>query len=333
MKVGIVGQQSSGKTAIFKLLASQINTISSGKPLIWTMDIKDSRLDFLASVFNPKKLTYVKLELNDIPGFSKTGLALLQTMDALVYVIPFWGSFSKPLKYLSDLQAELILRDVEMCENVINKSESPKISELLKKCKATLDESIPLSKVTLNEEEEKSLRGFGFLSRKPAIVILNTDNKDKNDKEILEFKDKSSLPLLILNASIELEILELDPSDRATYCKEFGIDKPVIERFAETAYDPFRLVVFFTIGEDEVRGWQITKGTKAPQAAGKVHSDMEQGFIKADVIGFEDFKKIVVTVNSPAVAFKTAKGNGLLQVVDKDYTVKDGDIIDFKFNV
>jgi ribosome-binding ATPase len=331
MKIGIVGQPSSGKTAIFKLLTSQINTVSTGKPLIWTMDIKDSRLDFLASIFNPKKLTYVKLELNDVPGFSKTGLALLQTMDALIYVIPFWGSFDKPLKYLSDLQAELILRDVEMCENGINKSESPKTSELLKKCKTALDESIPLSKVTLNEEEEKYLRGFGFLSQKPAIVILNTDNK--NDKEITEFKNKNSLPLLILNASIELEILELDPSDRDTYCKEYGIDKPVIERFAEVSYAPFKLVIFFTVGEDEVRGWQVTKGMNAPQAAGKVHSDMERGFIKADVIGFEDFKKIVATVNSHAVAFKTAKGNGLLQVVDKDYIVKDGDIIDFKFNV
>ena len=256
---------------------------------------------------------------------------MLQTMDALIYVIPFWGSFDKPLKYLSDLQAELILRDVEMCENAIKKGESPKIVELLTKCKTALDESIPLNKITLNEEEEKSLRGFGFLSQKPAIVILNIDTKD--DKEMAEFKDKSSLPLLILNASVELEILELDPADRAGYCKEFGIDKPIIERFAEAAYTPFKLVVFFTVGEDEVRGWQVTKGMKAPQAAGKVHSDMEQGFIKADVIGFEDFKKVLATVNSPEVAFKTAKGNGLLQVVDKEYTVKDGDIIDFKFNV
>lgn len=329
MKVGIVGQETSGKTTIFKLLTSQINTPSSAKPLIWTMDIKDSRLDFLASIFKPKKLTYVKLELNDIPGFSKSGLALLQTMDALIYVIPFWGSFNNPLKYLSDLQSELILRDIEMCENAIKKNDSPQISELLKKCKASLDESIPLSKITLTEEEEKSLRGFGFLSQKPAIIILNTDNQEKDDK-LLNFKDK---PLLVINASIELEILELKSDDRVTYCKEFGIEKPIIDRFSETAYTPFKLAVFFTVGEDEVRGWQITAGTKASQAAGKVHSDMERGFIKADVIGFEDFKKVLATVPSPAIALKTARGNGLLQVVDKNYIVKDGDIIEFKFNV
>lgn len=332
MKVGIVGLQSSGKTTIFKLLTSQTNIVPSAKPLIWTMDIKDLRLDFLASVYNPKKLTYVKLELNDIPGFSKTGLALLQTMDALVYVIPFWGTFNTPLKYLSDLQSELILRDIEMCENALSKSDA-KMSELIKRCKALLDESTPLSKLTLNEEEEKSLRGFGFLSRKPAIIVLNTDNKEKDDKELLDFQNKNTLPLLIINASIELEILELDPDDRVAYCKEFGIEKPFIDRFAETAYAPFKLVVFFTIGEDEVRGWQITEGMKVVQAAGKVHTDMERGFIKADVIGFEDFKKVLATVNSPDNALKTAKGTGTLQVVDKDYVVKDGDIIEFKFNI
>ncbi|MDD5529334.1 MAG: DUF933 domain-containing protein [bacterium] len=333
MKIGIVGQQSSGKTTIFKLLTSQINMPASAKPLIWTMDIKDSRLDFLASVFKPKKLTYVKLELNDIPGFSKSGLALLQTMDALIYVIPFWGSFNNPLKYLLDLQSELILRDIEMCENAIKKADSPQISELLKKCKTSLDESIPLSKITLTEEEEKSLRGFGFLSQKPSIVILNTDNQEKDNKELLNFQNKNTLPVLVINASIELEILELEPDDRVTYCKEFGIEKPIIDRFSETAYAPFKLAVFFTVGEDEVRGWQIATGAKASIAAGKVHSDIERGFIKADIIGFEDFKKVLATVPSPAIALKTAKGNGLLQVVDKDYIVKDGDIIEFKFNV
>lgn len=330
LKIGFVGPQGAGKTTIFKLLASQPNIPPAIKPLIGTVNIIDTRLDFLASIFKPQKLTYAKLELNDIPGFTKSTLALLQPMDTLVYIIPDFGEFKESVRYLSTLQNELIIKDIEMCENATTKARDQRGVdnttgiELLNKCKSSLEQSIPLRKLELTSIEEKSVRGFGFLSQKPAFIILNTEKPLQDIKSSPLLPENNDLPILPINAKLELEILELEAAERTTYCAEYGITKPAIERFIEIAYLHLKLITFFTVVGSEVRAWQINNGFTVVQAAGKVHSDMEKGFIKADIIGFEEFKQVG--------SFKTAKEKGLLQTVNREHFVKDGDIIEFKFH-
>ena len=328
LKLGITGVESSGKTTVFRLFTHKKSSSPSASNLA-NISIPDERLDFLNSVFRPKKTTYAKLEFLDPPGFAKSSFSLLQPLDALIYVVPCFGEFKNPQKSMQDLLTELILRDAEICETALEKLNDPKEkmlekssgvhpTQLLERCSSALLEPISLRQLEFNEAEEKFLRGFGFLSQKPAIVILNSENPDVGAIHELP------LPVITFNAKLELEISELTPEERKEYEQEFGIGEPPFERFIRLGLPGLNLATFFTVVGDEVRAWQIPEGTSVIKAAGKVHSDMEHGFIRAQVIGFEDFKSVG--------SFKDAREKGLLRVVNRDYIVQDGDIIEFRFH-
>lgn len=328
MRVGIVGTEGAGKTTVFQALTRSKGTIPTAHNIA-SVNIPDSRIDFLSDVFKPKKTTYAKIEFSDPPGFSRKSLALLQPVEALVYVIPVFGKFDNPARLMQNLGTELILRDSEICDNAIKKVQNPKEKELLEKCSYALLDGTPLREVELNEEETKLLKGFGFLTLKPAVIIFNIGQAGMSTDSMGEELDKvragfKTTPTIELNAKIESEIAELNEEERKEYEAEFGIGEPPLNRFVRIALPLLKVISFFTVVGDEVRAWQITQGTQVIKAAGKVHSDMERGFIRAEVIGIEEFKL--------AGSFKAAKDKGLLRTVKQDYIVKDGDIIEFKFH-
>ena len=319
MKLWIIGLQGVGKTTIFQLLTHRkLATNPAHKVMCGAnIDVPDTRLDFLSETLKSKKTTYAKIELIDLPGFTKTNLTSLQIADALIGVIPLFGKFNEPKKQWQELISELILRDKEICENTLKKIKTLQEKELLEKCNYKLSEGILLREIGINDVELKLLRGYGFLTLKPSVVILNTEDLNKEidlDTNILKF-----------NAKLEIEISELTEEDRKEYQKEFGITGSPIDRFVKFAFPALKVISFFTVVGDEARAWQIMEGMPIIKAAGKVHSDMEQGFIRADIIGFEDFKS--------AGSFKSAKEAGKIHTVKQDYIVKDGDIIEFKFKV
>jgi len=323
MKLGLIGLQGSGKTTVWQVLTG--STLSHPpEPNIAVVRIPDSRLDFLKTAFQPERITQAEIELIDYPGFSKSTLANLEVADTLVYVIPFWGTFSEPGRAMNEVESELILRDLEICDARLKKLAKVKPTEeahLLEHCKVVLEEDKPLRNIEVKPDEEKLLRGFGFLSQKPVILVLNGEK----DGPVEELAAQKNLPLITFNAKLELEISELTPEEREEYEKEFGIGELPLERFIRTGHTGLGIITFYTVVGKEVRAWLLKKDSSAVQAAGKVHSDMERGFIKAQVIGFKDFK----TVGS----LKEAKEKGLLRLVGKDHTVNDGDIIEFKFHV
>lgn len=334
MKLGITGVHGSGKTTIFQLLTrGKLGTPPAPndvRPHLASIDIPDHRVDFLSEVFKPKKTTYAKLELLDPPGFTSTSLALLRTADALIYVVPFFGRFNDPSNSLHELSSDLILRDSEILENAIKKSNSRDVRNipelpLLEKCHSILLEGKPLIELGLTEVDQKLLRGYGFLTLKPVIIILNTGESSvlptSMDSIMVGFK---SPPVIQFNAKLELELLELSETERKEYASEFGIGEPPLDRFIRIGLPVLKVITFFTVKGEEVRAWQIPDGTQVIEAAGKVHSDMERGFIRAEVIGFDEFKF--------AGSFKVAKEKGLVRTVKQDYIVKDGDIIEIKFH-
>jgi len=282
MKLGIIGLKGSGKTTVFRVLthgkiahpplevAPQLEVIP---PNTASIKVPDPRLDFLASVFKPKKTTYAIFEFIDPPGFAKATLSLLQTVDALIHVIPSFGEFKEPIKYFDEVMGE-----IEQIES---------------------------------------------LSQKPMVLILNRGEEVNN--EIIERAEKQSLPLVDFNAKLELEIEEFEPNERDEYEKEFGIGEPPLQRFIRIGYPGLKIITFFTVVGDEVKAWQLNPETPVVRAAGKVHSDMERGFIRAQIIGYEDFKSVG--------SFGLAKEKGLIRVVNRDYIVQDGDIIEFRFHV
>jgi GTP-binding protein YchF len=202
---------------------------------------------------------------------------------------------------------------------------------LLEKCQATLEQDRPLRQLELDEEEEKSLRTYDFLTRKPLIVVVNLDEEQMRSdsypqKEELEGElARLHIPLIKVSAQIESEISELDQDDARVFLDELGLEDTGIARLARTVYAHLGLISFFTVGEDEVRAWTIKKGTAAKQAAGKIHSDIERGFIRAEVVSYDD---LLECGSSQAV-----KEKGRFRLEGKEYIVQDGDIISFRFNV
>ncbi|MDI6840584.1 MAG: DUF933 domain-containing protein [bacterium] len=345
MKLGIIGVQGAGKTTVFRALtygvgarlARPYNT-KAQEPNVVSVPVPDERLDFISTVFKPKKITYAEIEFIDLPGFTKSTLAMLQTADALVNVIPFFGEFKEPVKYMNEVSNEIVLRDLELCEARLDKfskikdrhskcSEESLELKFLEQCKAVLEKATPLRRleqVKLGKNELKLIKEVGFISQKPIVLILNRENEKMSD-ELKVKAESDGLPLIDFNAKLELEIAELNPEERDEYEKEFGTGEPPLKKFIRIGYPGLGIITFFTVVGDEVKAWLLKAETTVLKAAGKVHSDMERGFIRAQVISYNDFKT--------AGSFKEAKEKGLIRLVNRDHVVKDGDIIEFKFHV
>jgi len=359
LKVGIIGLPNTGKTTVFNALTGQnldtpIYPATAGEPHIGVVKVPDARLGKLSEIFKPKKTTYATIEYIDYVGITRGDpdqnrkvFDLIKDVDATVQVVRAFADETiihplgtvDPLRDIEIIELELILGDLEFLEKRLKRmeqaskrGEKPEESEkkLVLKCKEKLEEGVALRDVEFSEQDFMAMRHMQFLSTKPEVALLNIDEKDLHSEHIEGLKASinsryNSLTALVMCGKIEMEIAQLSPEDAGLFLKDLGIEEPASDKVIRTCYELLGLISFFTYAGDEVRAWSITKGSGAQKAAGKVHSDIERGFIRAEVISFEDF----LSVGS----MHHAREKGLLRLEGKTYEVKDGDIINFRFNV
>jgi GTP-binding protein YchF len=297
------------------------------------------------------------IDFIDVPGLvsgSSTGKGVenqfledIRKADALVHIVRAFenrdvlhvdGSID-PLRDIETINMELLFADLGVIDNRIARIQGGKkvtkenLAELeaLKKCKAGLEKGLLIHQIQLTEEEKDLLKSFGFLSEKPIMLVLNVDENGLKNKnytqrdQIVEYSASQKVPLIEVCAKAEMEISELPEEDRQMFMEELGIEKSGIGMLANTTYDYMGLISFLTAGEDEVRAWTIKKDTNARKAASKIHSDIERGFIRAEVVKYNDLRELG--------NMHKIKEKGLYRLEGKDYIVHDGDIIEFRFNV
>ena len=352
MQLGIIGMSMSGKSTVFDLLSENSASNKSGsKAAIAMMKVPDERIDYLSSVYKPKKTIYTQLELVDIPGLTPGGdskgarvfLDQVRKADALLQVVRVFedsvlGMEIKPMAEIESIAYELLLADLELIEKRIERINASKKKagfqvelSLLERLKDALENETPLSQIELTDEERELLQSYEFLTTKPVVICLNLSEDaissgDYPDKEaIAEYCKQKNLPCVELSAMIEKEISELSPEEREEFLKDLGITESGLVKVARGLYSSLGLISFFTVGEDEVRAWTIHEGDNARKAAGKIHTDIEKGFIRAEVVAYRDF------VEQGSMA--AVKEKGLFRLEGKEYIVQDGDISHFRFNI
>lgn len=357
MKLGIIGLPGSGKSTMFRALTGGIESgdrKSRLEPGLGVVKVHDPRLDFLAEYHKPKKITPVDVEYLDIAGLTGEGkpgrsvgdkiLAYLRPVDALLHCVRFFESGSlgtaDPIRDFTVLEEELVLSDLAVVEKRLERitrevqkgrKELSEELDLLQQAHGFLDNGKPLRLFPPATESEK-LKGFSFLSSKPQLVLLNAGDDKSSDEvkdKLAEIQrnadDRPRTAFDWLYADAEAEIARLGEEDAREFLEELALEEGAKERIIKKSFELLNLIVFFTAGEPDVRAWPIERGKTALKAAGTVHSDMERGFIRAEVISFEDFS----AAGSMAAAHKAGK----VRLEGRDYPVKDGDIILFRFNV
>lgn len=360
MQIGLVGLQHSGKTTLFNTITCKNESDSAvfkDETSIEVVKIPDERLDKLVEIFNPKKKVNATIEIYDIPGLktsedgkvkiTSTFLNNVRNNDALFYVIRQFkdDSVSHPLnrvdmiKDIEFLESEFILSDLAFFEKRIekvtkdlSKSKDEKLKRelpLLEKCNNQLEQEIPLRNLQLDESETKLLSGFQLLTLKPLIIGINfgEESRDKIDAEIDTLKkhfSKSGAEIIPFIGKIEYEISKMSEDDAKFFMAEYGITESALNKILRTSYKTLGLQSFFTVGEDECRAWTIKKNYTAQQAAGVIHTDFFNKFIRAEVVHYDDFIKYG--------SFSKCKDAGAWRLEGKDYIVKDGDILNIRHN-
>jgi len=355
MKIGLIGLSGVGKTTIFNLLTNTKAVTGSfgAKDInIGMAKVPDKRMDYLIELYKPRKTSYAQIEFIDIAGVVPEGgsrkfLDEVRDCDAIVHVVrafenpdvPPITDVINPAKDLETVDMELLFADLELLEKRIEriktgkkiKKEQLDELQLLERLYSHLEAGGDIRQVELSEEEEKQLRAYSFLTEKPKLVVVNVDedqfrnNNYPSKEELKQLCAQKDMPLLEICGQIEAEIGELTPEDKEIFMEDLGIIETGIERLARAVYEHLGLISFFTVGEDEVKAWTIDKGTPAKKAAGKIHSDIERGFIRAEVVKYQDLHQLGSMVK--------VKEQGLFRLEGKEYVVEDGDIINFRFNV
>jgi len=358
MKVGIIGLSSVGKSALFQLLTGSAAAPPAGRPepRLGIARVPDRRLELLAQMFKPRKKTPASVEYVDVPGVAKgegsalVDLPALRGVDALVHVVrafesdrvPHPEGSLDPLRDAKMLELELILADLgaverrlERLDANIKKAHKPDdVAErsVFLKLKQALESERPLRELELAEEDQRRLRGYSFLSEKPMLLAVNLgEGRIRQAAAFLEssglagFAARPRLALCPVAAPIEAEIAQLAPEDAQAFLTDLGLQEPGLDRVIRTSYELLGLISFLTAGEDECRAWTIRQGTRAQLAAGAIHSDIERGFIRAEVVAFQDLVA--------AGSLSACREKGTLRLEGKDYVVRDGDVINFRFNV
>lgn len=352
MKTAIIGLPLVGKTSLFTIMTGVHQEARAGSTAVRTgiAKVPDARLDELVKIFEPPKVTHASLEYLDFPAISKENLrdpsylAGLRVVDAFAQVlrlfqdetIPHEKGSVDPVRDLEDIEMELILSDLAVVEKRLErldkdrkKIKSPELDrefELLQKCKNTLESNSPLRGLPLGSDEEKSVRGFQFLSQKPMLNVLNLDETDAgrlHEKE-QEFRSgplagRAGTAVTAVCGKVEAELAELPREEARDYLASYGLQESGLERLISASYSLLGLMSFLTAGETEVRAWTIPKESKAVHAAGAIHSDFEKKFIRAEVV---NWKALVENRGYAGVREK-----GLLRLEGKEYVVKDGDVL------
>ncbi len=347
MRVGIVGFPGSGKSTIFQSMAPGAASGRAQGAALGNIKVPDERLDFLVGIYEPKKTTYAEITFVDVPGggdprAGAVSTAVVQHMrhvDLLVHVVrcfpsAYTGDEAAPDRDVANFASELILEDLAVVERRIERltKENDRGAEYkaLTRCAEALNDEIPLRAADLDEEQRTLIKGFAMLSMRPLITLYNLDEEGWSDRSMARFREppRNDVPrerAMGLCGLMEAEVAELPADEQAEFLEAYGLGEPARLQFIRTAYAFLDRISFLTIGDDEVRAWPVRRGTVAQRAAGKVHSDIERGFIRAEVIPYDDF----VDLRSEAAARKAGK----MRVEGKTYVVHDGDIINYRFNV
>ncbi len=350
MKIGLVGFPGSGKTTVFNALtglsAETGYGAARGKTNLGVVKVPDARVDALAKIFNPKKTVYAEITFCDVavaatPGQSKgldeQILRAMREVDALCHVVRGFANSAgdpvAPLQEAHDFEAEMNLSDLILVETRLERLKKEKAKpaekELLEKLKAHLDAGKPLRSLdSLTATDLGSISGYRFLTLKPLMLILDVAEADAAKPappELVEYARTSGLGLVVLAGLVEMDIAQMAPEEQKEFVTSLGLDEPAAGRFIRAAYALCDLISFLTAGEDECRAWPLRQGSSAHKAAGKIHSDIERGFIRAEVIRWEDLVKL----GSEAKCREAGK----LRLEGKEYVVADGDVINFRFNV
>ncbi len=355
MRLGIIGLPQSGKTTVFNALTrgNQPTTMSGGRVEIHTgvVDVPDERVDRLSTMFRPEKTIYAKVTYADIAGLegdtqsSISGALLnqLTQMDGFVHVVrcfedpnvPHPAGKVNPANDIAAMDSELLLNDLIAIERKMERLADERKKgggrdravidreiALFERLNVGLQAEKPLRELDLTPEDERALSGFGFLTRKPILVLLNL--ADGQATPALDYAHQHS-GIVALQGKLEMDLAQLSPEDAGIFMEEYGIQELGLERVIGLSYELLGLQSFFTVGEDEVRAWTVHCGATAYEAAGAIHTDLQKGFIRAEVVSYAD---LVALGGMPE-----ARAKGKLRLEGKEYLVKDGDIVHIRFNI
>jgi ribosome-binding ATPase len=346
MKIGLVGFAGSGKTTVFNTMTGQRVPVGfGGEVRLGTVRVPDDRIDKLSAIFKPKKTIFAEMSFCDIPGehgsekkgLSSRGLQQIRDQEALCLVLrgfdnPAVEGAPDPEGDLEAFHAECILADLGIVERRLERARKekaePREIAAFELMQTTLEGERPLRSLSENELDRGLLKGYALLTDRALLVALNRDETEASGPLPAALESRIAelhAAAMSLSASVEADIAALEPEEQQAFLEDLGLTEPALARFIRTAYGLLDLISFFTVGEDEVRAWPVRRGSNARKAAGRIHSDLERGFIRAEVIPYEVF----MAYGSEAAV----RDHGKLQVEGRDYIVADGDILHIRFNV
>jgi len=355
MRIAIIGLPASGKTTLFDAITGRRDEpgayAAPGSLHVGAAQVADERVGFLADILKPKKHTYASLEFVDIGGLftgekaNPDAVVAMREADALVKVVrafekeslPHHKGSVDPRRDLEEIDAELFVTDLDIMERRIRalrqsvKKPTPKQDEekaelaLLERCREQLDAAGALDKLELSDDERKMLGGFAFLTQKAAVVVLNVGEGQIGDDSAVAQLGERGEPVVALCADIEKELLGLAPDEREPFLEDLGLSGLSAQKVVAATLEALRLITFFTSNEKELRAWLIPRGTTAVDAAGKIHTDLARGFIRAEVVACDDVRELG--------SWKELRAKGKMRLEGKDYVVQDGDIIQIRFSV
>jgi len=362
LKCGIIGLPLSGKSTVFNVVTragAEVKPYASGKtdPNRAMVNVPDERFDNLVRIFEPRKETPATVEFVDLAGLSRNAskgeglgnsfLSFVSESDALVHVIrlfenpdvPHPENSIDPVRDWSIVEMELIFRDLGVIENRLSRLQAKKKNipaeqaeeTLLEKCQACLLEERPLRDLQLTQDEIRTLSGFAFVTLKPEMIVANLDESQTDEhlpllESLRSLASEKGLSFVRVFGKMEMELADLSPEEQTEFMQDLGVKEPGRNRLITEAYRLLGLISFFTSGKDEVKAWTLRHGETAVDAAGTIHSDLARGFIRAQVVSYEDFA-------SHEASLAKCREKGVLRLEGKEYRVADGDMIEIRFNV